>query len=61
MRRLREGKKINQDDFADLIKMHRTQYSALERGEKNLTLETLERLSNGHGVKSSELLKLAGL
>lgn len=61
MRRLREGKKINQDDFADLIDMHRTQYSALERGEKNLTLLSLERVSNGLGVKISELLKVAGL
>jgi len=61
MRRLREGKKINQDDFADLIEMHRTQYSALERGEKNLTLQSLTRVSSGLGVKVWELLKHAGL
>lgn len=61
MRRLREALKMNQDDFADSIDMHRTQYSALERGEKNLTIASLDRVSKGLRVKISELLEEAGL
>ena len=30
--------KLSQDDFADRIHMHRAYYSAIERGEKNITL-----------------------
>ena len=61
MRRRREALKMNQDDFADSISMHRTQYSALERGEKNLSLASLNRVSEGLGIKISELLDDAGL
>ena len=49
----------SQDSFADVLKMHRSYYSAIERGEKNLTLETLVRLSEGLGVPLSKLFETA--
>jgi transcriptional regulator with XRE-family HTH domain len=61
MRKRRVELEINQDDFAARIGMHRTQYSALERGEKNPTLPTLERICRGLQVKVSDLLREAGL
>lgn len=39
--------------------MYRTYYSALERGEINLTLKTLKRVATGLGVKMWEVLKEA--
>jgi transcriptional regulator with XRE-family HTH domain len=39
--------------------MHRSYYSAIERGEKNLTLETMLRLSEGLGVPLSKLFETA--
>lgn len=51
---------FSQDTFADSIKMHRAYYSSIERGERNLTLATLQRVSDGLGTKSSELLADAG-
>lgn len=39
--------KLSQDDFADVIDMHRAYYSSIERGERNLTLETLLRVAAG--------------
>lgn len=51
----------SQERFADAISMHRAYYSAIERGEKNITLGTLVRLAKGLGVKPSELLTAAGL
>ncbi|MCP1375159.1 helix-turn-helix domain-containing protein [Dyella lutea] len=48
---------LSQDDFADRIHMHRAYYSAIERGEKNITLTTLQRVAQGFGVNMSSLLK----
>ncbi|MBN8924885.1 MAG: transcriptional regulator [Rhodanobacter sp. 68-29] len=48
---------LSQDDFADRIHMHRAYYSAIERGEKNVTLTTLQRVAHGFGVSMSSLLK----
>lgn len=38
---------ISQEAYAHELRMHRTYYSAIERGEKNLTLHTLMRVSKG--------------
>lgn len=43
----REKAGYSQEGFADLIGMHRTYYSAIERGEKNLRLDTLLRVCKG--------------
>ena len=41
---------LSQDDFADRIHMHRAYYSAIERGENNIPLATLQRVAKGLGV-----------
>ncbi|WP_407470571.1 helix-turn-helix domain-containing protein [Xanthomonas campestris] len=41
--------------------MHRAYYSAIERGEKNITIGTLVRVADGLGLKPSDLLAAAGL
>jgi len=61
MRARRTELGYSQDTFADLIGMHRAYYSSLERGERNLTLQTLMRVSKGLKTKASELLKSAGV
>jgi transcriptional regulator with XRE-family HTH domain len=48
---------LSQDNFADTIDMHRAYYSAIERGEKNVTLTTLHRVAVGLGAPMSELLR----
>lgn len=40
-----------------MIGMHRTYYSAIERGEKNLQLDTLLRICSGLGVQAWEILQ----
>lgn len=57
MRRHRTTTGLSQDLFADRIQMHRAQYAALERGEKNITLPTLRRVAVGLGVSMSQLLQ----
>ena len=47
IRALREELKLSQESFADKIAMHRAYYSSIERGERNMTLETLLRVAAG--------------
>jgi transcriptional regulator with XRE-family HTH domain len=57
LRAQRRATGLSQDDFADRIHMHRAYYSAIERGEKNITLPTLQRVAQGFGISMSCLLK----
>ncbi len=41
--------------------MHRTYYSAIERGEKNLQIDTLQRVCDGLGVQMWQIMKDADL
>lgn len=61
IRARREALGFSQESFADEIKMHRTYYSAIERGEKNLTVAVLERVARGLGAKLSAVFSEAGL
>lgn len=47
---------LSQEAFADQIGMHRAYYSSIERGEKNVTLETLHRVCAGLGVTMADVL-----
>ena len=55
----REALGYSQEGFAAHIGMHRTYYSAIERGEKNLSLSTLQRLCAGLNAKVWEIFKEA--
>lgn len=57
IRRRREALGFSQEAFADHIQMHRTYYGAIERGEKNLQLTTLERVCAGLTTAMADLLR----
>lgn len=50
---------LSQEAFADQIQMHRTYYSAIERGEKNLQLNTLQKVCAGLKVAVWEVVREA--
>lgn len=52
---------FSQETFADSIRMHRAYYSTIERGERNLTMATLNRVAIGLTLPLSQLLAKAGL
>lgn len=52
---------LSQEAFADMIEMHRTYYSAIERGEKNLQISTLLRICIGLKTKVSVICTEAGI
>jgi transcriptional regulator with XRE-family HTH domain len=45
LRAYREGKGLSQEAFADELGVHRTYMGGIERGERNLTLKSLERIA----------------
>ncbi len=60
LRAYREAAGYSQESFADRIGMHRTYYSAIERGEKNLQIDTLKRICDGLAVRMCDVLKDVG-
>lgn len=51
----------SQDTFADEIGMHRAYYGSIERGERNVTLETLLRVAAGLGLDLATLARKANI
>ena len=61
IRRRRIELDFSQDTFADHIEMHRAYYSAIERGERNVTLRLLLRVAEGLKLPLATLCKEARL
>jgi transcriptional regulator with XRE-family HTH domain len=56
VRRLRREKGFSQEGFAFRVGLHRTYVGDVERGEKNVTLVTAEKLAKGLGLTLAGLL-----
>jgi transcriptional regulator with XRE-family HTH domain len=46
LRAYRQTKGLSQEAFADELGVHRTYMGGIERGERNLTLKSLERIAD---------------
>ena len=44
---MREEQGINQEEAAERCGLHRTYYSGIERGVRNISLVNIERISKG--------------
>lgn len=60
MRSYRRERGYSQEAFADVLGVHRTYMGGLERGERNLTLKSLERLAERLEMDPLELLRDGG-
>lgn len=56
LRAYRQAKGLSQEAFAEVLGVHRTYMGGLERGERNLTLRSLERIADRLGMEARELL-----
>jgi transcriptional regulator with XRE-family HTH domain len=56
LRRLRVQQGLSQEHFAEVLKIHRTYVGGLERGERNPSLQVIERLAAELGVDPVTLL-----
>lgn len=55
IRKFRESRNFNQEDFAEQCGLSRAYYGRIERGEHSTTIETCERISEALQIHISEL------
>lgn len=56
LRSFRLARGLSQEAFADVLGVHRTYAGGIERGERNLTLRSVERIADSLGLSPLELL-----
>lgn len=57
MRRIRTQKGLSQEALADLADLHRTYVGSVERGERNISIDNMEALSDALEADLSEMLR----
>src|SRR4051812_42499078 len=57
VRRLREERGGSQEAFAHRVRIDRSYYGSIERGERNVSLENICLIAAGLGVPPAELLR----
>ncbi len=57
VRQERTRRELSQEQLAELAGVHRTYIGMIERGEKNITLESIEKLAKALDLMPEELLR----
>jgi transcriptional regulator with XRE-family HTH domain len=57
IRRIREEQGINQEEAAERCALHRTYYSGIERGVRNVSLVNIEKIARGLKTSLPELFR----
>jgi transcriptional regulator with XRE-family HTH domain len=57
LRRLRAQRGISQEELADLAGLHRTYVGSVERSERNISIDNIERLAIALGIPVPDLLR----
>lgn len=55
IKRLRVARDVTQEELADLASVHRTYIGMVERGEKNITYLSAQKIATALGISLSEL------
>jgi transcriptional regulator with XRE-family HTH domain len=55
IRRIREEQDINQEEAAERCGLHRTYYSGVERGVRNVSIVNVEKIAKGLKTSLTEL------
>jgi transcriptional regulator with XRE-family HTH domain len=56
LRAYRKARGLSQEAFAEVVGVHRTYMGGLERGERNLTLKSVERIAARINVPAIQLM-----
>ncbi|MCX7217700.1 MAG: helix-turn-helix transcriptional regulator [Burkholderiales bacterium] len=57
LRNFRKKLNLSQEGLAEISGLHRTYVSSVERCERNVTIDTIDRLSTALGIEPFQLLK----
>jgi transcriptional regulator with XRE-family HTH domain len=57
IRRIRQEQGINQEEAAERCGLHRTYYSGIERGVRNVSLVNIEKIARGLKTALPELFR----
>lgn len=57
IRELRKAKGWTQEQLAEAAGLHYSYIGGVERGDRNISLETLEKIMNGLQVNAEEIFK----
>jgi len=56
MRKLREQNGLSQEVLAEMADLHRTYIGSVERGERNVSIDNMERIATALGVALRDML-----
>jgi transcriptional regulator with XRE-family HTH domain len=56
MRQHRQSRGLSQEALADLVGLHRTYIGSVERGERNVSIDNMERIATALGCRLPEML-----
>ncbi|TCV85821.1 helix-turn-helix protein [Sulfurirhabdus autotrophica] len=57
LRKARLARDISQEELAELAELHRTYVGSVERGERNISIDNMERLATALQLDVIELLQ----
>jgi transcriptional regulator with XRE-family HTH domain len=57
LRQARQEKGYSQEELADRSGLHRTYVGSVERSERNISIDNMERLAIALGIETIELLR----
>ncbi|QSA97839.1 helix-turn-helix domain-containing protein [Methylococcus sp. EFPC2] len=56
LKEFRSKNRLSQEELADMAGLHRTYVGSVERGERNISIDNIERLASALKINIKELL-----
>jgi transcriptional regulator with XRE-family HTH domain len=60
IKKIREDKDLTQQQIADLVHMHRSNYSRVEAGERDLSIDSINTIARFFGMTIDQLVNFDG-
>lgn len=57
LKEFRAQKSLSQEELADIAGLHRTYVGSVERGERNISIDNIERLASALEIQMKDLLE----